>query len=635
MSRDDRRSWKRNQQMLWFLFAAQVVVAANVADKPSQEKQPDPLNLLKAVTHARQQISSGQIAFDVLTHFSDRPLDGTNRVQLKVVFDGEKRRFQQSGREYAYVLMGPNAGAVTDAKRKELGLDKEAAVRAGLLTGFESHYVTAYDGARVFMYWSANRDTVIDDPSKGSISYAFDPRVLGLTPSPSVKDTIESCLNYGRAKNVQLVGDESVEGVAAWHVRVSNPKPFANLDLWIDALLPSHVVRCEFNGNTVCSRFDPGHPEDPIQLEVRSVNFYGRERARRDNTILRRSAHFNLPVDPASWTLAGLDMPIGTAVVDYRISRRIGYWDGRGLSEMPPTDRAQPTTERRTAPEPAKLLALAEKDAESPFALDAATWIVLNTPDGPEVEKAADLIMRNHLRSTNLVQLCEGMVLLRHRSAERLLRAILQDNPDANVQAHACFALATLLKSQANAAADNQAADEALQLFERIVLEHRQAANSEGNLADQAKTEIDELRHFGVGKPAPEIEGEDLEGRKMKLSDYRGKVVVLSFWGTWCGPCMAMVPDERKLVQQMTGKHFALIGVNSDHDETKLKKALEKERITWPSFNDGPQGRISKAWNVKSWPTVYVLDDKGTIRYRDVRGQALFDAVEELIRETK
>ncbi len=148
---------------------------------------------------------------------------------------------------------------------------------------------------------------------------------------------------------------------------------------------------------------------------------------------------------------------------------------------------------------------------------------------------------------------------------------------------------------------------------------------------DRAESEVFELRRLGVGKVAPEIEGEDLNGRKRKLSDYRGKVVVLNFWGVWCSSCMAMVPEERKLVERMAGKPFALIGVNSDEDQAKLKQVVEKERMTWPSFRDGAQGPISKAWNVDNWPTVYVLDRNGVIRYRNVRGQALEHAVERLV----
>jgi hypothetical protein len=84
-----------------------MVLAVNGADQPLNEKQPDPRNELKTIAQARQKIASGEIEFDMFTYFSDRPLDGTNHVRLKVVFDGEKRRFEQFGREYSYVLMGP------------------------------------------------------------------------------------------------------------------------------------------------------------------------------------------------------------------------------------------------------------------------------------------------------------------------------------------------------------------------------------------------------------------------------------------------------------------------------------------------------------------------------------------------
>jgi thiol-disulfide isomerase/thioredoxin len=117
----------------------------------------------------------------------------------------------------------------------------------------------------------------------------------------------------------------------------------------------------------------------------------------------------------------------------------------------------------------------------------------------------------------------------------------------------------------------------------------------------------------------------------MKLSDYRGKVVVLSFWGTWCGPCMKMVPEERKLVERMAGKPFALIGINSDDDPAKAKAVVEKEKITWPSFRDGaPRGPIATTWSIQNWPTIYVLDAEGVIRYRNVHGAALADAVDAL-----
>lgn len=99
-----------------------------------------------------------------------------------------------------------------------------------------------------------------------------------------------------------------------------------------------------------------------------------------------------------------------------------------------------------------------------------------------------------------------------------------------------------------------------------------------------------------------------------------------------------MYPHERSLVERLKDKPFALIGVNSDADKAKLKKVLEKEKITWRSFWNGPDGTsgpISTAWNVKGWPTVYVLDAKGVIRAKDLREEELDAAVEGLLKEVE
>ena len=138
-------------------------------------------------------------------------------------------------------------------------------------------------------------------------------------------------------------------------------------------------------------------------------------------------------------------------------------------------------------------------------------------------------------------------------------------------------------------------------------------------LGEVAKAELYELNHLSLGKVAPEIEGEGIDGKELKLSDYRGKVVVLSFWASWCGPCMGMVPSERRLAKRMNGKPFALIGVNGDdEDRDAVKHVVEKEKMTWPSFwsRKGPDGPIPTAWNVRGWPTVFVIDPDGVIRFK-------------------
>jgi AhpC/TSA family len=93
-----------------------------------------------------------------------------------------------------------------------------------------------------------------------------------------------------------------------------------------------------------------------------------------------------------------------------------------------------------------------------------------------------------------------------------------------------------------------------------------------------------------------------------------------------------MYPHERSLVKRMHGKPFALLGINSDPDKAEFKKAMEKEQITWRSWWD-KNGPIASAWNVHFWPTIYVLDHKGIIRYKGISGEALDKAVDTLLQE--
>jgi hypothetical protein len=98
-----------------------------------------------------------------------------------------------------------------------------------------------------------------------------------------------------------------------------------------------------------------------------------------------------------------------------------------------------------------------------------------------------------------------------------------------------------------------------------------------------------------------------------------------------------MYGHERSLVKRLKDQPFALIGINSDKDREQLKEVLEKEKITWRSFWNGgsTSGPISTAWKVTGWPTIYVLDTNGVIRYRDVRGEAMDRAVDELLEEAR
>jgi peroxiredoxin len=95
-----------------------------------------------------------------------------------------------------------------------------------------------------------------------------------------------------------------------------------------------------------------------------------------------------------------------------------------------------------------------------------------------------------------------------------------------------------------------------------------------------------------------------------------------------------MYPHERSLVKRLEDKPFALLGVNSDPKD-RVRQAMKKENITWRSWWDGGNtgGPIAKAWNVSGWPTIYVLDAKGVIRYKGVREKQMDEAVDKLLAE--
>jgi len=133
----------------------------------------------------------------------------------------------------------------------------------------------------------------------------------------------------------------------------------------------------------------------------------------------------------------------------------------------------------------------------------------------------------------------------------------------------------------------------------------------------------------------PNIESEDLKGSKVQLKDYKGKVVVLDIWATWCVPCKAMIPHERELVKKLKDKPFTFISISADKTKDTLTEFLKENPMPWTHWWNGETGGILKEWNIQRFPTIYVVDAKGIIRYKDIRGKELEEAVEKLLAEVK
>lgn len=139
-----------------------------------------------------------------------------------------------------------------------------------------------------------------------------------------------------------------------------------------------------------------------------------------------------------------------------------------------------------------------------------------------------------------------------------------------------------------------------------------------------------------VGKDAPEFEFETIKGEKKKLSDFKGKYVLLDFWGTWCGPCVGEIPNLVKAYKQFKDKGFEIISVSSDFingrkDKEYLKKFTDEKEMSWNHVLDN--GTVHQAYKINHWPTLYLVDKEGkVIRNENVlRGGTLETTLKEVL----
>jgi len=241
----------------------------------------------------------------------------------------------------------------------------------------------------------------------------------------------------------------------------------------------------------------------------------------------------------------------------------------------------------------------------------------------PVFDAAARMIAERWQESPDLTHFLESLSAVAQcpwaSQYEPTVRAILSRTPNAYIRCRAAFTLAQLVAETGEARQE-----EARELYVQFVNSYKPGivdpewADLTEDMVEQARREIDALLIRGVGGPAPDLRGNDLDGKPMDLGEFRGEVVLLSFWGSWCNPCMKLIPHERQLVEQLRGRPFAIVGVNGDDMGTFDRQILEKHAITWRSFQNDRPGRksIANEWNLTGWPTLYLIEHTGTIRRR-------------------
>ena len=119
------------------------------------------------------------------------------------------------------------------------------------------------------------------------------------------------------------------------------------------------------------------------------------------------------------------------------------------------------------------------------------------------------------------------------------------------------------------------------------------------------------------GGPTPALELVDLQGKKHSLSDYRGKVVLINFWATWCEPCREEMPSIERLRASLEGRPFAVLAVNLAEPESRIQKFLDTMPLRFPILLDRDT-KTTRAWQAKVLPATYIVGADGAIRYRHV-----------------
>jgi RNA polymerase sigma factor (sigma-70 family) len=577
----------------------------------------DPLKLLQDVARARNRITSGEVAFEISSYHSDYPLDGTNIAMVNMVFEGTKRRFETLDRQYAYTVLGSEAAEVVRSRIEREKMDKETAVREGLLKPFESREVMVYDGTLLMEYAESDgkqRGARIRDASEVG-SGVFDPRCLGIAISPGPRDTIESCLLSHDEGSVKYLGEDVVDGLPAFHILfISHSR---KSEFWLDIANPLRVLKHTWNGGSAISKYNSANLREPIPTEVVHVSLHGGQEgklATLTRGIRRGQTRFGVPVDPVSWTLAGLGMKVGTSVDDSRVSRRIGYWTGSGLSESFPRNDAK----AEETPNREDLLATLKRESASTNGFAAARWIILNTPDSQEVQLAADTIKQEHITSTNLLDVVRAALRMRHFSSIEMLEQAAELNPSMEIRGHAAFTLATLFKEKSEHGKNKEETAKAMKWFSHVIAHHGILPHEGRSLAELSKPELLELQQLKVGDRAPGTEGQDLEGNPLSLDNYRGKIVLLIFWNSFNIQYMEPRPFL-KYFESFPEDRFAIIGVCTDNEINSAKEAGTKWGITWRSFHDGEKGPIARLWNHQGANSFTIIDAKGTIRHRNVQ----------------
>ncbi len=166
----------------------------------------------------------------------------------------------------------------------------------------------------------------------------------------------------------------------------------------------------------------------------------------------------------------------------------------------------------------------------------------------------------------------------------------------------------------------------------------RDYADVNPRLTSYVQTSLESLgseRLLAIGGEPIGFDVKSIRGERLSPSAYRGKVLLIDFWATWCGPCVAEMPNVKNVYSKYHTQGFEIVGISLDQSRDKLDKYITSQEIAWPQYFDGKwwNNDVAVRYGIKSIPSTFLVDKKGKIRYKSLRGHQLEKAVQELLAE--
>lgn len=233
-----------------------------------------------------------------------------------------------------------------------------------------------------------------------------------------------------------------------------------------------------------------------------------------------------------------------------------------------------------------------------------------------ELERCGSILAKNYPQEFDSYRMFFSIADLTKDSNQRDKIYQKLSNLDTNDKVPTVIAKAVKAGVTYATAMKNPNEAEKQKLFERLATMDDFGNEKLYEFISIAKAELNKIKfeRDGIGKP-PEIVFEALDGNKVDLSKMKGKVVLIDFWATWCGPCVDEIPSIKKVYDKFQRRGFEVIGISLDSDREKLETYINENDIPWPQFFDakGWKNRLAMKYGIRSIPTLWLVDKQGNL----------------------